>query len=229
MNFAFEWAVQHLVVDIQQHRCCLKFCDFMISLYQSVVSLGGSAASLSGAFGGRKSNDGPSAEWTSSDPWRCTGDLLIFVRRLYTHITCCNIYVLFAVISTKFKCPTIQGSERPPMLAWMSWQSFVGSKSVWFYDRKLLITGGVMAQKCRLVRARNDATTGNSTFKHANRMRWQLFFEYMYSLQVTLVSASWKERMICTEPQTVFKQANIWQSLAVFPSQSYLGGNRRHE
>ena len=148
MNFAFEWAVQHLVGDIQQHRCCLKFSDFMISLYQSVVSLGGSAASLSGAFGGQKSNDGPSAEWTSSDPWRYTGDLLIFVRRLYTHITYCNIYniyiyLFFAVLSTKFECPTIQGSERPPMLAWMSWQSFVGSKSVWFYDRKLLITGDV--------------------------------------------------------------------------------------
>ena len=177
MNFAFEWAVQHLVGDIQQHRCCLKFSDFMISLYQSVVSLGGSAASLSGAFGGQKSNDGPSAEWTSSDPWRYTGDLLIFVWRLYTHITYCNIYniyiyLFFAVLSTKFECPTIQGSERPPMLAWMSWQSFVGSKSVWFYDRKLLITGGVMAQKCRLIRARNDATTSNSTFKHTNRMRW---------------------------------------------------------
>ena len=64
MNFTFKWAQRHLVGDIQ-HTCLPEILWFDD---QSVVSLGGSAASLSGAFGGRKSDDGRESGYTVQVP-----------------------------------------------------------------------------------------------------------------------------------------------------------------
>ena len=91
------------------------------------------------------------------------------------HYFYCNfavIYLYFAVISTKFECPTIQRSERPPMLVWMSWQSFVGSKSVWFYDRKLRITWRSDGREVQVSKSSKWFKDQNSTFNHSNRMMW---------------------------------------------------------
>ena len=90
-------------------------------------------------------------------------------QMIYSHYSYCN----FAVISTKFECPTIQGSRvQDHCLHECPGRALSAQSLCDFTTGSFSSPGGVVAEKCRLVRARNDSKIKNSTFNHSNRMMW---------------------------------------------------------